>query len=301
VSQQYDQFRDAVSATHLPWDLPSNRRRPFAAEVRARELGAASLIACACDPCHGQRRAPEIARSERAMYGVLYVVSGRERLGHGRGELELGAGTFTVWDSSAPLRFDVPGPLRKLTLLVPEAVFAAALPRPQAMVGRVFDASTGAAVLLLSQLRALDTLHRRAGGLAPAEQEAALRSTLDLLGAATGGEPDDATSLVAEIVRHARAQLSDPLLDANRIADAIGISRRQLDRVFATTGSTITRWIWRERAERCRKAILLDPRTSLLTIAARWGFAEASHFTRVFRREYGLGPRAYRERALRVR
>ncbi|MBC7975707.1 MAG: helix-turn-helix domain-containing protein, partial [Myxococcales bacterium] len=214
-----------------------------------------------------------------------------------RGSVELGAGMFTLWDSTAPLRFDVPEPLRKLTLLVPAEVFTAAVEQPQRYLGRAFDASTGCGALMLAQLGALDRL---SSPLTPPQQDAALRSTLDLLGAAVGDTTDGAATLVDEIVRHARARLTDPELDPDAIADTLGVSRRQLDRAFATTGCTITRWIWRERAERCRCDMILEPRASLLELAVRWGFSEASHFTRVFRREFGCTPRAYR-RSVRAR
>lgn len=297
-ARQFEWFRETVSATHLPWDLPANRHQRFVAAVRERALGAASMVACECDPCTGRRGPTELARTPRAMFGVLFVGSGRERIRHTRGDVELGANTFTLWDSTAPLQFDVPGTLCKVTLLVPAEVFTAAIEQPHRYIGRAFDASTGCAALILAQLVALDRLSSQ---LAPPQQDAALRSTLELLGAAVGDGTDGAASLVDEIVRHARTRLADPELDPDAIADALGMSRRRLDRAFATTGSSVTRWIWRERAERCRRDMLLEPRANLLELAVRWGFNEASHFTRVFRREFGCTPHAYRRRLLAPR
>lgn len=297
-AKQYEWFRETVSVTHLPWDLPANRRPRFGAAIRERALGAASMVACECDPCAGGRGRTELARTSRAMFGVLFVGSGRERIRYARGDVELGARTFTLWDSATPLRFDVPEPLCKVTLLVPAEVFTAAIEQPHDYIGRAFDAGTGCGALVLAQLAALDRLASR---LAPAQQDAVLRSTLELLGAAVGDGTNGAAGLIDEIIRHARRRLADPELGPDAIAGALGVSRRRLDRAFATTGSTVTRWIWRERAERCRRDMLLEPRANLLELAVRWGFNEASHFTRVFRREFGCTPRAYRHRQLAPR
>ena len=296
--QQYERFREAVSATHLAWDMAPAATDGFAATIRGRALGPAAIVGCACDPCHGRRGRPEVARTPRGMFGVLCVLEGRERIVQGRGETDLHAGTFALWDATRPLAFEVPERLRKLTLLVPEEVLAAALPEARAQLGVAFDATTGCGALFVSHVQALERL---AGDLAPAAQEVGLRTALDLLAAtvlagSSEAHADGSRALLAEIMRYARANLADPELDAGAIAAAVSLSRRQVDRLFAATGQTLTRWIWRERVLRCRRDMLLSPRTSLTDIAFRWGFSDAAHFSRVFRRELGTSPREHRAR-----
>lgn len=299
-AQQFERFREAVSATHLAWDMAARRTDGFLATIRGRALGPAAIVGCACDPCHGRRGRPEVARTARATFGVLHVLSGRERVAQGRGDVGLDAGTFTLWDATEPLSFEVPGRLRKLTLLVPEEVLVAALPEARAHLGVAFDGTAGPGALFVSHLKALEGLN---GDLAPAAQEVALRVAVELLAAtvlagSSEARPDRSRVLLAEIMRHARANLGDPALDAGSIARAVRLSRRQVDRVFAATGQTLTRWIWRERVLRCRRDMVLSPRASLTDIAFRWGFSDAAHFSRVFRRELGVTPREHRARAL---
>lgn len=299
-AQQFEHFREAVGATHLAWDMTARAPDGFHATIHGRTLGPAAIVGCECDPCHGRRGRQEVARTPRATFGVLCVLSGRERIAQGHGEVGLEAGTFALWDATEPISFEVPGRLHKLTLLVPEEMLVAVLPEARASLGVAFDGTAGPGALFMSHMRALEAL---SGELPPAAQEVALRVAVELLATTVGagsGEarPDRSRGLLAEIMRHARANLDDPALDAGSIARAVRLSRRQVDRVFAGTGQTLTRWIWRERVLRCRRDMVLSPRESLTDIAFRWGFSDAAHFSRVFRRELGVAPREDRARAL---
>ena len=65
------------------------------------------------------------------------------------------------------------------------------------------------------------------------------------------------------------------------------------------TGETIHRYITAYRLERA-KDLLSDPRQPKVTeVAARAGFADANYFARAFRKETGLSPSEFRDRALR--
>jgi AraC-like DNA-binding protein len=71
---------------------------------------------------------------------------------------------------------------------------------------------------------------------------------------------------------------------------------RYLHKLFETEQATVADWVRRRRLERCRRD-LLDPGLSheaASTIADRWGFTSAAHFSRAFRAEYGLPPGEYR-------
>ncbi|MBE8520892.1 helix-turn-helix domain-containing protein [Amycolatopsis sp. H6(2020)] len=75
---------------------------------------------------------------------------------------------------------------------------------------------------------------------------------------------------------------------------------RYLHKLFQDAGDTAGASIRRRRLQRIRGR-LADPglaRRSVASVAAEWGIAEASHFSKLFRAEYGISPREYREAAL---
>ncbi len=65
-------------------------------------------------------------------------------------------------------------------------------------------------------------------------------------------------------------------------------------------GTTVAAWIRHRRLERCRKD-LADPAFStapVSAVAVRWGLPDSAHFSRLFRRTYGLPPAEYRRACL---
>jgi len=78
--------------------------------------------------------------------------------------------------------------------------------------------------------------------------------------------------------------------------EAAGISRNALIKQFAATlGLTPARYLWQQRTER-GIALLGDSGLSITDIAARCGFANPFHFSRLVRRLQGLAPTAIRQR-----
>jgi AraC-like DNA-binding protein len=93
------------------------------------------------------------------------------------------------------------------------------------------------------------------------------------------------------------SQLADPELSVERIAHACNISVRGLYRLFAEdpTGS-VSRYLWWRRLIRCAEA-LRDPsqgHRTITDIGLSYGFSSTSHFSRLFRDQFGVPPVRYR-------
>jgi AraC-like DNA-binding protein len=94
------------------------------------------------------------------------------------------------------------------------------------------------------------------------------------------------------------SNLGDPDLSPATVAAAHFISTRYLHILFHEEGESAANWIRTRRLERCRRE-LKDPVNAtrpISSVAARWGFADAAHFSRVFRNFFGETPTSYRER-----
>jgi AraC family transcriptional regulator len=74
------------------------------------------------------------------------------------------------------------------------------------------------------------------------------------------------------------------------LADLVGLSQSQFARAFkASTGAPPHRWFVTARIKRAQE-LLLQGRASLADVSTRTGFADQSHFTKVFRRVTGTSP-----------
>lgn len=78
------------------------------------------------------------------------------------------------------------------------------------------------------------------------------------------------------------------------LASAHSVAPRTVHRAFALTGDTVGSIVRKHRLAGARSD-LVNLRSSVATIAHRWGFCDASHLRREFRREFAMSPSDYRE------
>lgn len=98
------------------------------------------------------------------------------------------------------------------------------------------------------------------------------------------------------------AQLSDPGLNAARVAAHCRVSPRYLHALFAPGGITLAALIRERRLLQCQAA-LRNPQLrhrSITEIAGQWGFDDPAHFSRAYRRHFGCSPSQERRAGLRT-
>lgn len=100
---------------------------------------------------------------------------------------------------------------------------------------------------------------------------------------------------LAEAVALMEANLGEPL-SSEDIAGLVGVSRRQLERLFKQHLDALpARWYLGLRLDQARR-MLRQTSQSILQIGLSCGFASASHFSNAYKTRYGLTPREERSR-----
>jgi AraC-like DNA-binding protein len=127
------------------------------------------------------------------------------------------------------------------------------------------------------------------------------RTVLDLIAVlADGGASAPATAHRAAARSYIEEHLTDPSLGAEEVAAAIGISERQLSRVFAADGTTIPRHILSRRLHLAysmlSSASAVEEAETVADIAARCGFTSVTYFSHAFRQHFGHRARDVRDR-----
>jgi AraC family transcriptional regulator len=150
----------------------------------------------------------------------------------------------------------------------------------------------------------LPLLEQSASQIPPALQHIAIAICAHLLHTYSGvSRRDDSrkTTLSLSEEKAAKAFMVDHLnhdIRVAAIAAAIGLSAGHFSQGFKqATGSTPHQWLIHLRVERAKELLGQRDRT-LVTIAKDCGFTDQSHFTKVFHRETGLTPAAWRSRGL---
>jgi len=144
------------------------------------------------------------------------------------------------------------------------------------------------------------------------ETVAAGRETARLVGGATaelvrallldaGADAAPGAALTADarlsaVKRWVHRHLHETTVTPQRIAEAQGISVRSLYNIWSHPTLSLTQWIIHERLEAVRNDLARpEYRTQPVSaLARRWGFTDMPHFTRRFRRAYGISPTEWR-------
>lgn len=102
---------------------------------------------------------------------------------------------------------------------------------------------------------------------------------------------------LSEAVTLMEANIEEPL-STDDIANLVGLSRRQLERLFKQyLGSLPSRYYLELRLQRARQ-LLLETNSSIVQVGLMCGFSSGSHFSTAFGTLFGNTPREERQRKL---
>jgi AraC-like DNA-binding protein len=104
------------------------------------------------------------------------------------------------------------------------------------------------------------------------------------------GRPHAGSRLYTDAIDIIHARVTSAALTPEYLADAIGVSRRTLYSAFATNGVGVAAAIRKAKLNTARDLIRRDGDTPIREHAAELGFSDPAHFTRAFRREFGVNP-----------
>jgi AraC family transcriptional activator of tynA and feaB len=302
VARRLEGWSQILADTHVSFDIHSTHRTPadFRGAVTRRKFGDLMLVDCVASPFRGRRTQSLVDHSPQdGILGFQFVCKGVEIVREGVRDLALTAGDVVLWDGLQPTDVEVLEPFYKRTLMFPRELVFSVCPRLAEQPALPALGSQSPARLLVRYMNALALELPR---LDAAGSAAAASAALELLRAAV--EPSLPASrnsaraaIRAEIGRYVRAHLQEPALGPVQIARAHSLSVRALHALFEDVDETVAGMVRNERLERCMEDLRQPGGGSVTSIAFRWGFCDAAHFSRVFKRAYGVTPSEVRRAA----
>ncbi|MFE7835002.1 helix-turn-helix domain-containing protein [Streptomyces sp. NPDC057474] len=219
-------------------------------------------------------------------------------------DVSLQPGDICFYDANHPPLLDFPERCRLKVFLVPREELGLEDGDLRRIVATPVAGSSRLGTLLspfLSELADTAVSAEPPVGEMLARNAVNLLATLatEQLGRTPTGTPGGRSPLVARALRFIDEHLADADLSPEVIAAAHHISVRYLHKLFQDEGTTVGRWIQRRRLEECRRDLVLGVRNrrTIASVAGRWGFLSATHFSRVFRAAYGMSPSEWRDTA----
>ena len=281
-------FQETVAASGLP---PVRSGRHDGAEFRAsvvpRDLGPLKLIELVT-PAGECFRNARCARSiDEELWQIELMVRGRARVEQGRGTADLGPTDLVLIDPARPVRFASTASTH-VSILVPRRELRLRPGDAARLVGVRIKGDRGPGALVSPLAR---DMARSLTGFRASEAQRSAAAVIELFSVALEAQLGDARpgpdeALRDRILGYIEARLSDRDLAPAVIAAAHHISVRRLHKLFGNQPQTVAALIRQHRLERCRADLARSDRT-VTAVAARWGFSDPAHFSRLFKATYG--------------
>lgn len=290
-------WRTAVHDRLATMDIRPTGRKSALGSMTARDLGDLLITDWESPDVEGVRGAA-MARKDPEALVVFAVTTGRQVVQTPTDTVVLQPGALLVMSTRTSGRFVVPETLTKRTVRVPLTALAP------------YDAGSGVPDFLCLETAShplarmtrdfLLGVDAQLDEMSPADVEGARNALLVLIAGMlrSAHTPDVSETDFLPFLRQALEDwivdhLTDGAIRVRDLAQAHNVAPRTVHRAFAATGDTMGSVVRAHRLASARND-LVHTSASIAAIAHRWGFCDASHLGREFRREFAMSPGDYR-------
>jgi len=268
---------------------------PFHASVSLMKIGPLILSDCQGSSFRMIRQ----GCSEAGSLALLIQQEGECMIHHRNHQTLLSPGSFCVFPADSQVEFEMPGTYRQLSLRFQASLLSERFAGWEQSAFSRIPCDAGAGGIFLGLVRAMQQHGESTNSKCRIE---AFQAMLGLL-ATTLREltAEESPAQVTRMASYHKARirsfvlenLANPELDISHIANKVGLSQRYVHRLFNDEPMQLMHWIWNERLARCLKELASHAGVgrSVSSVAYSWGFNDASHFSRSFRKRYGVSPR----------
>ncbi|WP_051243209.1 helix-turn-helix domain-containing protein [Azohydromonas australica] len=283
----------------------SDTSLPFIADFQRKLFGTVALSDIRCEALRYDRRRDDIQRDPNEDFLLTLMLDGQAQLEQGGRVAVQRPGDLVLYDAARNFVYDFTQRYRILLVRIPRRTLLSRLPDAERMTAVTVGEGSCLGSLAAGLMRSANALdvQENTGPLAKVGA-----SLLEMVSAAFETEVagrrdllDRQAALLQRAKAYLRAHLDDPNLEVESIAYALNVSPSTLSRAFASEGTTVIRWLWRQRLEASHAALCEGRATKVLDIALGCGFASGSHFSRMFKDAYGVLPHSLLRSPSRVK
>ena len=296
---QFSYWREVICQAYIALDSIRPSSGSFVGKVTAHPLSAVNVTTITSTRQKVSRGRSEISRMPAEVYFLNLQTRGQCRMSQGNRAALLGAGEFSVVDSTKPYLVDYcSDDWEQYSFRIPRHLLSPFLHQPNQSTAIKVASNGGIGTVVIDYLM---SIARNAEGLSHSADKVS-SSMIELVAMSLGatenareaGRGAALKALCSSLIHHVDMNIADPELSPLKVAAHFGVSPRYLHKAFEEGGQSFGRVLLERRLDRCAKDLTTTSAVSISEIALRWGFNDISHFSRTFRQKFGKSPREFR-------
>lgn len=293
-----DQFAEALGTLPVPWQIKRGYRG-FSASIEKRGVPSLSIGAVCFDPCRAERH--PLATSQG---GTDYVCLTFQRAGSQTLKFEDGCATLMpnelmLWDGSKSMELENSVPARTYNVWFPTHLAERRVGNIAEFLGKRVAADSSSSRILCQHI---EMIYNELAQFQDTAQASILDATIELIFACIRNcdTHRHSNTRTVELFKKAKKEI-DSFSDLSEVTPGdishnMGISKRYLQQIFSESGLTFSHYVAEVRLNRATQALKSSHFNSytITEIASWFGFYDAPHFNRIFKKRYGTTPSQYR-------
>ncbi|WMD19306.1 helix-turn-helix domain-containing protein [Achromobacter seleniivolatilans] len=299
-------WRAALSDAFGPFEVHRGQPDHFAGHVRYARRTSLQFNDLHYQGQKLERTAGNVSRLDQEFYTFGLPLSGPLAVQQQGREFQVEPGCVYLMNQSLPYQATALGAsgYRSLSVSFPRSALSQRDSRIGAFYKLRADDGSPRGAMLASYM---DHLFKGMGGWSDTEVTELGERLIDLIvlflvqaEQAHASESDSSVTLAHRhrAMAYIRQHLADPGLSPLRVAQGCGLSVAYLHRILQAGGLSAESFIFDQRLDKCRELLLnpLHGHRSIAELAYQVGFSHPSHFSRLFKRRFGMTPRDLRGR-----
>lgn len=294
-SKRFSYWHDTICDTYLTVQCEQLTAQPLDGSITVQKLGLIGISDVISPAMEYRRQQAEIQRTNEEYFQLIRILEGKGYVEQNGKQAVIHPGEMVIYSSTDASKVRYPHGSRTQVVKIPRAALMDRIDGVDRLMAHTLKGNSPVGRLTKSLINEsinisfLNDRHtaRFSNGL--------LDIVATLVETELSLELSDHTPAFTLVTDYIEQHLSDPELNVGQIACLHNVSVRTLNRIFASEGTTVMRWILTRRLANCYRILSEGQSRQVSQVAYQYGFNDLSHFSKVFKKRYGVSPNTVRQ------